>query len=253
MEPSQLWQSVNGPAHVQPLSLKLYRVVESQEQVATTLITESSEEQQLLEQLLEDNKPKQDKALSRRHYLIKTPFRYPPLRYGSRFGTVWEPSLFYGSKTVDCALAEVAYYRFRFLYDMEDSRALTQHNIQSYHASFYVNTQSEKAIQLHQPPFKHYQSELCSVTSYSMTQPLGQAMRSHGVELFCYQSARCNDGINGAAFHHSVIKSAKPMKLENWQCLTQENRVVFHNPVSHKSWEFNKIEFMLDGEFPVIS
>ena len=48
------------------------------------------------------------------HYLLATPFRYPPLPYGSRFGSRFEPSLFYGARSASTALAESAYYRFVF-------------------------------------------------------------------------------------------------------------------------------------------
>ena len=247
-----IWQLVNGEAHIKPLSMKLYRVVESQEQVATTLITDSQEEQLLLEELLEDSKPVQESSLAERHYLIKTPFRYPPLKYGSRFGTVWEPALFYGSQTVECALAEVAYYRFVFLSHTADSAKLTKHHIQSYHSSFYVNTQSDKAIQLNQLPFIEHDEALTSVDSYQHTQQLGKAMRDSEVEMFSFKSARLDNGLNGAVYHHQAIKSAKPNRLESWQCLTQEERVVFHNPISATSFEFSKSEYLKDGSFPLI-
>ncbi len=253
MENESIWTLVDGEQHIAPLSIKLFRVVESQEQVATTLITDSQEEQLLLEELLEDCKPVQVDDLAARHYLIKTPFRYPPLQYGSRFGTVWEPALFYGSQTVDCALCEVAYYRFVFLSDMEDSRKLTKHNIQSYHSSFYVNTLSDKAIQLNRAPFDKFQEQLCSTQSYAQTQALGKAMREAGVELFSYASARSINGVNGAVYHHSAIKSSKPNQLESWQCLTQEERVVFHNPTSAQQFEFLKSEFIRGDAFPKLN
>lgn len=252
MESENIWQSVDGSAHIHPFSMKLFRVVESQEQVATTLVTDSQEEQLLLEELLEESKPKQQNELAKRHYLIKTPFRYPPLRHGSRFGTIWEPALFYGSQTVECALAEVAYYRFVFLYDMEDSTLVTQHNIQSYHSSFYINAQSEKAVRLEQEPFEKFSAQLLSVQNYQATQLLGKAMRDAGVEMFSFASARMEDGLNGAIYNHQAIKSTKPNQLESWQCLTQEERVVFHNPVSATSFEFNKVEYLYNKDFPVI-
>jgi hypothetical protein len=153
---------------------------------------------------------------------------------------------------VECALTEVAYYRFRFLYDLEHSERLTRHTIQSYHASFYIHAHADKAIRLEQPPFNEYQKELSSLTSYQVTQQLGSDMRAAGVELFTYQSARAKKGINGAAYYHTVIKSKSPMSLESWQCITQEERVVFHNIKQQKLLEFNKTQFMIEGEFPVI-
>jgi len=42
-------------------------------------------------------------------YLLFPPFRYPPLKWGSRFGTEYQRGLFYGSQLLATALAEVAY------------------------------------------------------------------------------------------------------------------------------------------------
>ena len=76
----------------------------------------------MVEELLEQSKPVQSDGLSQRHYLIKTPFRYPPLRHGSRFGAPWEPSIFYGATKKQTVLAEVAFYRFLFLADVETQK-----------------------------------------------------------------------------------------------------------------------------------
>src|SRR3982750_3687417 len=49
------------------------------------------------------------------HYLLYTPFRHPPLRNGSRFGTRRERGILYASRELSSAFAEVAYYRLVFL------------------------------------------------------------------------------------------------------------------------------------------
>ncbi len=58
---------------------RCWRLVESQEQIATHALVESLEEQALLEQLLDESKPSYPQGLQKKHYLIATPFRYPPL------------------------------------------------------------------------------------------------------------------------------------------------------------------------------
>ncbi|NBT42094.1 MAG: RES domain-containing protein, partial [Alphaproteobacteria bacterium] len=55
------------------------------------------------------------------HYLLKTPFRYPPLKWGSRFSGRDLPSLFYGAGMGDTCLAEAAFYRLVFLDSMQGS------------------------------------------------------------------------------------------------------------------------------------
>jgi hypothetical protein len=74
---------------------KVWRMVETQETTATLGIVDSMEEQALLEQLLDQVKPPYREGTQGMHYLLKTAFRYPPLKYGSRFGTRLMPSFFY--------------------------------------------------------------------------------------------------------------------------------------------------------------
>lgn len=107
-----IWQLCDGERQVRPLRGKLLRMVESQAQVATLQLVDNLAEQALLEELLESSKPPLPEAAEPLHYLLKTPFRYPPLRWGSRFGSVHEPSLFYAAQRLETAMAEAAYYRF---------------------------------------------------------------------------------------------------------------------------------------------
>lgn len=86
----------------------------SQEQVATNQLVGSLERQAVLETLLEKTKPSLRVGTESLHYLLAMPFRYPPLKHGSRFGTRSAPSLFYGSQKIGTVLAESAYYRFLF-------------------------------------------------------------------------------------------------------------------------------------------
>ena len=236
--------------YFRPLSLRLYRVVESQEEVATTLITSNREDQSLLEKMLEKSKPKLDLTLSKRHYLISTPFRYPPLSHGSRFSSLLEPGLFYGSTTIETALAEIAYYRFRFLADINDSNTVIKHKPQSNHTGFYVNTHSEKGLTLNNKPFLKMQ--LDAADSYQKSQPFGSLMRKAGVELFKFKSARKADGYNGGCFEHKVIKSKNPCAAEHWQCLMLENRIVFQKTLTKDSFEFLKSAFFIRRKFPII-
>lgn len=246
-----LWHSLDGQKHITSLSMKLYRMVENQEEIATTVITANSDEQSILENLLEQSKPVQSEQLNQRHYLIKTPFRYPPLRHGSRFGAPWEPSLFYGATRKQTVLAEVAFYRFLFLADLENPDALTKHNLQSSHSVFYVSAHSEKSVQLTQSPFSAHKNEISAADSFAVSQQLGKDMREAGVELFSYYSARLPGEINGATFAHSAIKSNQPKEIEQWQCLTQSQRVVFHNTETKTIQEFSLTQFCQDGKLPM--
>jgi len=107
-----IWSRYHGAAHVTPLCGEVHRLVESQEQVATLTYVDTLEEQTLLESMLDNAKPPLPPGASGLHYLLSTPFRYPPLRWGSRFGRVHERGIFYGGLSRHTTLAESAYYRF---------------------------------------------------------------------------------------------------------------------------------------------
>lgn len=77
-----------------PLSGTVLRLVESQEKVATTRIVSTLERQALLEDILERSKPPLPAIGTTLHWLLATPFRYPPLRHGSRFGAPLSPACF---------------------------------------------------------------------------------------------------------------------------------------------------------------
>lgn len=79
---SEIWRQCKGERHIRPLQGRLVRLVESQEQVATLQLVDTLEEQALLEELLESGKPPVPADAEPLHYLLKTPFRYPPLRWG---------------------------------------------------------------------------------------------------------------------------------------------------------------------------
>ena len=113
-----IWAACSAAARPAPLRGTLVRLIENQEQVATQGLVDTLAEQALLEELLERSKPPRPPGTERLHYLLATPFRYPPLRHGSRFGAREDPSLFYGSRQLPGALAEGAYYRFVFFHGM---------------------------------------------------------------------------------------------------------------------------------------
>ena len=110
-----IWHKCDGESHITPIKGVCYRLVESQEQIATLGYVDTLEEQVLLEEMLDAVKPAYPMAGDDYHYLLKTPFRYPPLEWGSRLGSKHEASLFYAGLSVTSTLAESAYYRFVFL------------------------------------------------------------------------------------------------------------------------------------------
>lgn len=245
-----IWQHCQGPAQIKPLRGRLVRLVESQAQVATLQLVDTLAEQALLEELLETSKPPLPQSAEPLHYLLKTPFRYPPLRWGSRFGGVHEPSLFYGALRLDTAMAEAAYYRFLLWDGMRV--APPSGRILSEHCTFEARYQVERGVQLQHPPFTQYQAELCHTSRYQACQAVGTAMREAGVEAFEYRSARCPlQGNNVALFVPAALAEKRPRNLMSWLCETTGEYVAFKNAQAPDTPRVFRVQaYQCDGRLP---
>ncbi|MBD9499733.1 RES family NAD+ phosphorylase [Pseudomonas sp. BGr12] len=234
---------------VAPIRGRLVRLVESQGQVATLQLVDTLEEQALLEELLETSKPRMPPPAEPLHYLLKTPFRYPPLRWGSRFGRRHEPSLFYGALKLETAMAESAFYRFVLWEGM--ATPPPSGRILSEHASFEARFQVQKGVRLHLPPFREHEA-LLDPQDYSVTQGLGSAMRDAGVEAFEYRSARCpQGGINVALFVPAAFTEKRPRNLMPWLCETTSEYVAFkHAQVPDSPRLYRREQYLVDGRLP---
>jgi len=245
-----IWQACNGPDQIRPIEGKLYRLVESQEQIATLGYVDTLEEQALLEQMLDQAKPVSQPDCEPLHYLLKTPFRYPPLKWGSRFGRIHERSLFYGGKTVGAVLAESAFYRFVFWHSMNGSPV--RDKIRSEHTLFSVRYGTEKGIQLQEPPFNQYQAELTDRVNYQAAQQIGSAMRAASVEAFEYCSARDPEhGLCVALFSPAAFRQKKPQETSQWFGELSANRVSFTQLRSGKVVTYGIGFFLVNGVLPL--
>ncbi len=244
---SSIWTRCAGDSELRALRLAPWRVVEAQHQVSTRKLVDSVEEQELLEELIERVKPP-DVTNSRLHYLLFTPFRYPPLRHGSRFGARHERGIWYGAETRATALVEVAYYRLLFL----DGTDAALGPVITPLTAFAVRTRSSRGIDLVAPPFAAHRRAIASPTSYAASQALGAEMRLAGVELFRYPSARAADGVCIGAFAPSVFGGAKPQKFETWHCTATRERVEFAQSdyLARERSVHERAAFLVDGRLP---
>ncbi|ODS58562.1 MAG: hypothetical protein ABS36_03240 [Acidobacteria bacterium SCN 69-37] len=230
------------------LRLSPWRVVESQHHVSTRKLVDSLEEQAVLEQLIETAKPPDPRA-GRLHVLLSTPFRYPPLPHGSRFGTRRERSLWYGADELRTAFAELAYYRLVFL---EGTRAVLD-GVATWHTAFTVRARTDRGLDLTTGPFRPHRQILASPTDYAATQALGQVMRERAVEAFRYPSARDRQGgVNIGIFTPAVFGAARPRDLEAWHCTATRSRVecVRRDFFDAIAFTFPREDFLVDGRLP---
>lgn len=246
---SDIWASCRDQARPRALGGEVLRLVESQEQVATSRLVGTLAEQELLETMLEASKPPLPARAQRLHYLLSTPFRYPPLRHGSRFGGRDEPSLFYAARGLRTVLAESAYYRFVFWQGMSRPPPAP---LRTRHTLFGARLRARRAYSLQLPPFDAYRAELASRDDYQATQQLGRALREAGADAIEYVSARdAGEGINVALFAPTVFSRPQPTFREEWLCETRPEQVSFYARPDTGLQRFPLSQFTMDGRLPM--
>jgi hypothetical protein len=246
--PSSIWTRSAGRSRIRPLTAAPWRVVEAQHLVATRKLVDSDREQAILEDLLERAKPPLAGGAGL-HYLLFTPFRYPPLGHGSRFGSRWEPGIWYGSDALATAFAEVAYYRFVFFEGTEADLGA----IETDHTAFRAPVATARGVDLTAAPFVRWRARLASRTSYAETQPLGAAMRDAGVEACRYASARdTGGGTNIALFAPGAFAARRPRALQTWHSVTTGASVEVskRDYFDRQRFRFTREAFLVDGLLP---
>jgi hypothetical protein len=245
---SEIWRACAERAVPIELAGTIHRLVESQEQVATNALVKTLAEQALLEDLLEQSKPPLDGERLGLHYLLATPFRYPPLPWGSRFGSRFEPSLFYAARTVETVLAEGAFYRFVFWTGMATPPPAPLH---TRHTVFAAEVRSARGLALQDAPFAAHESALTDPRDYGATQALGRALRAAGIEAFEYLSARDpRRGRNLALFTPRAFAATEPARLDEWLCDTDAATVTFYSRHGGGFREYPLGTFLVDGVLP---
>jgi len=242
------WNSLDAERLIAPLACRVHRVVESQETVATLMLVDNRDEQQVLEELLEGSKPPLTADLRDMHYLLAAPFRYPPLAHGSRFGARHERSIFYGSTRVETALGECAFYRLLFLAGL--SEPFTE-DVITRHTAFSVELQAERGLDLCAVAFAPARAWLCSPVDYRATQDFGSAMRANGVEAFLYLSARLqeDDAVNIGVFTPSTLQNRIDDAVA-WVCISNAAEIRWVDTLNRQSVAFSSSRFLVDGRLP---
>lgn len=219
-----IWKLCQGTSHIKPISEEPWRVVEAQHVLSSRDLVDTTEEHDILEGLLEESKPS---ILKEKNYLIFTPFRYPPLKYGSRFGHLFEPSLWYGSLDIETAFAEVAYYQLLFQKNTNADLDYVETSL----TAFNTLLKTPRGIDLTTEPFNQHSNEISAKNSYHISQELGRCMREEKVHAFLFFSARgIQESKNIAAFTPDVFCKKNNQYIFNqqtWKCIANKQVVEF--------------------------
>lgn len=250
MSPS-IWTRCAERFEPQRLSGPAWRAVESQHVTSTRKLVDSDDEQQVLEGLIDTAKPPwpTGRRFVGLHYLLATPFRHPPLRYGSRFGTRRERGIFYCAEEQATVLAEKAYYVLLFLEGTEaDIEPLTRPL-----TVFQVRVSTKKGADLTQAPFDAHVERISSPTSYRDSQPLGASMREAGVAAFRFVSARDPEGGANIGLFEPIFTTKQPINAEQWICTATRSRVELKpgSAVMRSRTSFPRAVFEVEGTLPM--
>jgi hypothetical protein len=245
-----IWTRCAGSSEVRALGGRFHRVVEAQFRNSTRKLCDSDEEQEVLELLIDERaKGPVPAGFERLHYLLYTPFRHPPLRNGSRFGTRDQRGILYGAKKLPAALAEVAYYRFVFL----EGTAADLGDVATEHTAFRFGIDARRAVDLTAPPFRGCEGQISSKTSYGASQRLGAQMRADGVEAALYVSARAPGRQINLAVLENVFAPRAPIDERGLRCTANRIRVDIRGREllgPDERWSFERGSFEVGGRLP---
>jgi hypothetical protein len=219
----------------------LHRVVEAQYRASTMRLTDSLEEQTVLETVLEESKPALPQGAHGLHYLLATPFRYRP-HTGSRFRQAFEAGVWYGAEVLRTALAEKSYWRLRFLLDSPGTPDLKPVP----HSAFSAAVRTHAALDLTREPFVRERASWTDPLDYSRTQALAEAARAADIVCIRYQSVRdpehaaCVAVLTPAGFGR-----ARPRQQEAWFIAASRERVrCAQEERAGASFEFSAVQLL---------
>ena len=221
-------------------SLALWRAVEAMHRVATMVLVDTLDEQFALERELEKSKPPLADQLTHLHWLLFTPFRYPPLPTGSRFRGPGDPGVFYGAESQRTACAELGYWRWRFLMDCPDLVS-----IDPMPQTLFQAEVTGAAIDLRGPEWAIGRARWMHPTNYAPCQEVAERARRSGIQVIRYASVRDQaGGACAAVLDPAALSKHAPIALEGWTLSVSKERVFWK---SGSVFEDKSFDFKTDG------
>ncbi|UVK45586.1 RES family NAD+ phosphorylase [Mesorhizobium sp. AR07] len=195
---------------------KYWRMVEAQHHVSTLKIVDTLDEQALLEDLIEETKPRIPQECRHLHYLLATPFRYGSVYpHGSRFRRAGRTKgVYYAAETMMTAVAEMAFHRLLFF---AESPATPWPSDAAEYTAFAAAIKCASAIDLTRPPLDRDAAAWMHPTDYAACQAIADAAREAGLEAIRYRSARDPKGANIALLTCRGFTKAKPLEPRTWR------------------------------------
>lgn len=233
----------------------VHRITARQGQSGTADLVDGLREQARLEQLIEGVKPpipsdwpEAGKRGPLPHRLLLTPFRYPPLESGSRFGRAHQPHLFYGARALETALAERAFHALR---QLEDSPLPAGSRIQREQTAFSVQISAERGLALQEHLTAEALAAITDPASYNASQRCGDAMRERQVQAFEVPSARSPESPPVVGVMTPYAFSSTPFDLHDWTLEISGEGVTAVSFGNALTAHYPRELFLVDGCWPV--
>jgi hypothetical protein len=225
------------------------RLVQQQGIDSLAPLVDNLEQLARLEALVETSKPLPMPAGEETpsHPLLATPFRYPPLRHGSRFGSRQSRGIFYGSRSRKGVLVEGAFYALLFWEGLIDPPPAP---IRRRQTLFSVLLQTSRGLQLQAIADEAAQAMLRDPVEYGPTQQLGAWMRVHGIEAFEFLSARSNKGLVQVGVLTPEVFASTPFHPVEITVEISADHATFLSHDDRKLHHFRRERFLVNGLLP---
>ena len=214
---SPIWTPAALSSEARAYQGRVWRLVEAQHIVSTLALTDTLEEQAILENLIEGTKPIIPPECRHLHYLLATPFRYgAPYPRGSRFRRAGRtPGVFYASEQEETAVAELAFYRLLFF---AESPLTPQPKSVVEFTGFSVSVATPLALDLTAAPLSRDEAAWTQRNDYTACQALADAARDAKIETLRYRSVRDpKGGCNVALLTCSAFTEPEPQERHSWR------------------------------------
>lgn len=220
-----------------------WRIVETQEIAATRAVTASARSQSRLEELLDGTKPAIPADCKGLDYRLFTPFRYPPLEYGSRFGAAHERGIFYGSVCLETAFAEASVYLWLFQSGLAELGPLEQ--IHAQRTAFEFMLKKEEGVLLREVVSDDDLAHICAPHDWQSSQHKGMQLRKQGAGYLIYPSARWQNGENIAVFNPLAFGKQTPLQSTQWRLQMNHEYCWFSD--GKTAYEYWHVDFAVNG------
>lgn len=225
------------------------RLVQQQGINSLDPLVDNLEQLARLEALVETSKPLTPAtgAAIPSHPLLITPFRYPPLRHGSRFGSRQSRGMFYGSRSRNGCLVEGAFYALLFWEGLIDPPPAP---IRRRQTLFSVLLKASRGLQLQAIADQAVQATLRDPLAHGPTQQLGAWMRDRGIEAFEYPSARSSEALVQVGVLTPAVFQSTPFDHVEITAELSADHVSFLCHDDGQLHPFPRDLFLIDGQLP---